>query len=127
MTEEFRRVLPVVVQSVHVGDRHLRKLLIRDIRKTHDIDTDHFSHRRFISDAKGAHAAVLAEVVMVLARVEYIFREFSLACQQAEFIRFRNGRPEARTSADRAVAAERALCRSISASKVMAPQWQLPW
>src|SRR6185436_3190407 len=86
-----------------------RKLCLGQARKAPDIDAVHLSDRRVGSDSERAHAAVLAEVVLVLARIEEVLRQFALAGQEPESALAGDGRPEPRAPADRAVAQVRRL------------------
>lgn len=71
------------------------------------IDTVHLSDWRLIADAEGTDAAVLAEEVLVLLRVEEVLSHLPLPRQQAKVFRLYNSYPEAVSPADRAVASIR--------------------
>jgi hypothetical protein len=97
------------MKAIDVRDGYCRELSIRYIRQAAYVDSVHLADRRFVSDAKRSHSAVPAEVVLVLPGIEQVPRQIRLACQQAKVIRLGDCRPEARPSADRAVAAKSGL------------------
>src|SRR5436189_2836067 len=98
-----------VVHTVDVGHGDARELFLRDALQATDVDAVHLANRRLRSDAEGTDAAVLAEVVQVLACIEAVLGKLSFACQQAKVFRGRYRRPKPRLAADGAVAAIRAL------------------
>ena len=65
--------MPVVVLAVDVNDRRGGKLFGRDIFKTPQIDSVNSVDVRRVANAKGSHAAVFAEIVLVALGVEQIF------------------------------------------------------
>ena len=75
MTEELGRTLPSVVATVDVRDRKLRQVLVRNVIEAHDVDPIHLANRGCVSNPEGSHAAVLAEVVVVLHGVEQVLRQ----------------------------------------------------
>src|SRR5688500_13088882 len=108
MREERRSFLPPVVQPVDVGDWHFGKFFFRDTLQAADVDAVHLSDRGLISDTEGSDAAVLAEEVLVLLRIEAVLSHLMLARQQAETLGLGNCYPEPVSPADGAVAPVRA-------------------
>jgi hypothetical protein len=104
MAKELGRSLPPVIATVHIGDGDARQLFVRDLFQTPDIHSVHLSYRRFGSDPEGAHAAVLAEVVLVLLGIEDIPSQLCFPCQQAKAAFPGYRWPEASSPADGAVA-----------------------
>lgn len=81
MTEELWGTLPLVVETINVGDRYSRQLLIANAFKTHDVDAVHLTDRSFGSNPKRSDPAVLTEVVLILRGVEEVLRQFRFASQ----------------------------------------------
>src|SRR5215207_6018052 len=107
--EKLRGIRPAIVAAVHVSDRDLRELLVRDFLKAAKIDAVHLADRRVVADAESAHAAMTAEEMKIFLRVEDILRQLGFSRQQPEIPGHRDRWPEARAAADRAVAAVTAL------------------
>ena len=103
----WRREL--IVETIDIGDWNLRKRFVRHVVEAPQIYPVHLAHRSIVSHAEGTNTAVLAEIVKVLLRVEQVLRHLRLARQQAETVSFGYRWPEARSAADGAVAAIRAL------------------
>ena len=98
-----------IVRSVDESDGNAREFLFRGTLQTADVDAVHLADGRFRSDTEGTDAAVPAEVVQVLPRVELVLRKLGFAGQQAKaFLRGHCG-PEPGSAAYRAVAAIRIL------------------
>jgi hypothetical protein len=109
VAKELGDTLPPVVAAIDVSDGNACQLLVRDVVQAPDVDSVHLSDWRFSSDSKGSHAAVLAEVVVVLPGIEKILGQLRFPRQQAKAAFPRNGGPEAGSPADGAVAPIRAL------------------
>src|SRR5687768_1682952 len=103
--KELRGIRPAIVAAVDVGDRNLRVLLVRDVLEAADVHAIHLADRRIVADAESAHAAMTAEVMKVLLRVEDVLRQLGFSRQQPEILGHCDGGPEARAPADRTVAA----------------------
>ena len=103
----WRRAL--IVETIDIGDWNLRKRLVRHVVEAAQIYPIHLTHRRIVSHAEGTNTAMLAEIVKVLLRVEQVLRQLRIARQQAKTVSFGHRWPEARSAADGAVAAIRAL------------------
>lgn len=108
MAEELRRA-SLVVATVNIRDGDLCQLFVRNVVEAHHVYAVHLADGRFVAHTERAHAAVLAEVVMVLPGVEQILSELCLARQQAKALRFHHCRPEACSSANGAIASVGAL------------------
>ena len=106
---EVRWRRELIVETIDIGDWNLRKRFIRHVVKAAQIYPVHLAHRRIVSHAEGTNTTVLAEVVDVRLRVEQVLRQLRIARQQAETVSFGHRWPEARSAADGAVAAIRAL------------------
>src|SRR6476469_3445238 len=102
---EVRRRRKPVVGSVDASHRDAREFFLRDALQATDVDAVHLSNGCLRSDTEWTDAAVLAEVVQVLARVEPVLGEFGFARQQPKVLRCRYRRPEPGSPADGAVAA----------------------
>src|SRR5918995_332825 len=107
--DELRDIRPAIVAAVYVRDWDLRELLVRDILEAANIHAIHLADRRVVADAKSAHAAMTAEEMKILLRVEDVLRQLGFSRQQAEILGHCDGGPEARAPADRAIAAITAL------------------
>src|SRR4030095_14611527 len=68
-------------------------------------------NRGCVSNPEGSHAAVLAEVVVVLHGVEQVLRQLCLHLQQPKASGLRHSWPEACSPADGAVTAIGGLCQ----------------
>src|SRR5688572_21637682 len=108
MIEEFGNALPVAA-TIDISDGNPRQVLVRDVFQAADVDAIHLADRRFVAHAIGAHAAVLAKVVMVLSGIEQVLGQIAFPAQQLEALRLDHGRPEAGSPAYRAVASIGAL------------------
>ena len=106
---EVRWRRELIVETIDVGDWNLRKRFVRHVVEAPQINPVHLAHRSIVSHAEGTNTAVLAEIVKVLLRVEQVLRHLRLAQQQAKTVSFGHRWPEARSAADGAVAAIRAL------------------
>ena len=62
--------MPVVMLPVDVNDWRPRKLLGRGVFQTPQVNAVNAIHLRCVTDAKRAHAAVFAEIVLVALGVE---------------------------------------------------------
>src|SRR3954465_2543353 len=107
MSEERGLCLPSVVRSIDVGDRHFGQFFFRDTFQAAHVDAVHLSHRCLISYTEGAHAALLAEKMLVLLRIEAVLRQLMLPGQQAKTAGLGYCGPEPVSPADAAVAPER--------------------
>ena len=105
MAEVLGRVLPIVAATVGVDDGRSRELFVGGVVQAHQVDAVHLAHGRFVADAKRAHAAVFAKVVVVFLGVEEVLGQISLARQQTKILWHGHGGPEAGAAADGAVAA----------------------
>ena len=106
---EVRWRRELIVETIDIGDWNLRKRFVRHVVEAAQIYPVHLTHRRIVSHAEGTNTAVLAEIVEVLLRIEQVLRHLRLARQQAKTVSFGHRWPEARSAADGAVAAIRAL------------------
>ena len=106
---EVRWRRELIVETIDIGDWNLRKRFVRHVVEAPQIYPVHLTHRRVISHAECTNTTVLAEVVDVRLRVEQVLRQLRLARQQAKTVSFGHRWPEARSAADGAVAAIRAL------------------
>lgn len=95
--------------SVNVRDRDARQFDFRYSFEATKIDAVHLSDGRLRADSECADAAVLAEVVLVLADVEQVLCQLCLTRQKAKAFSLGDGGLEARSTADRTIAAKRAL------------------
>src|SRR5262245_9631735 len=109
VTEKFRGVLPSVIAAVNVRDGNAGQLFVRDAFQASHVDSVHLPDRRLVPDPEGANTAVPAEVMVVLLGVEPILSQLRFSRQEAKALGLRRRRPETRSPADRAVAAESAL------------------
>jgi len=75
VSEELGRRLPPVAATVDVRNLQARELLVGDVLEAPKIDAVHLPDGRFGANAEGAHSTVLAEVVLILTRVEQILRQ----------------------------------------------------
>ena len=75
MTENCRRMLPIVIAPIGVSDRCIREFVVGHVIQAHHVHAIDFTHRRFIANAERAHAAVFAKVVMVLFGIKQILRK----------------------------------------------------
>ena len=75
MTEELWGTLPLVVETINIGDGYSRQLLLGNAFKTHDVDAVHLTDRSFGSNPKGSDPTVLTEVVLILPGVEQVLRQ----------------------------------------------------
>jgi hypothetical protein len=78
---EVLRLLEPVVATIDVGDGHPRKLFLRYVLETAQVDAVHLSQGSLVSDPERPHATVLAEVVEVLSGVEQVLRQLRFARQ----------------------------------------------
>jgi len=92
------------MDSIDVRHRNAREVFLRDTCQTTEVDAVHLSNRRLASDTEGTDAADPAEIVQVLAGVEFVLDELGPSCQETEVLRGRYGGPEPGSAADRAVA-----------------------
>ena len=90
--------------TVNVRDRNARQFFFRDSLEAPQIDPVHHSDGRLGADPKRSHTAALAEVVLVLHGIEQVLDQLILSGEQAEATFSCHGGPEARPSADGAVA-----------------------
>ena len=73
-----------VMPAVNVSDWRSRKFFRGGVFQASQVDAvDSITIRR-AADAKGAHAAVFAEIVLITHRIEQIFGEFRLTGKQAK-------------------------------------------
>jgi len=93
-----------IVATVHVRDGNSRQLFVLDVVEAAEVDPVHRADGRLGSYTEGTDAAVPAEVVDVLPRVEHVSSQLGRARQQSKSLGCRDRRPEARSAADRAVA-----------------------
>ena len=102
--------MPLIVTPIDVGDGGTDEFIDIHVVKASDIDAvDRAAEFRGMSPSERAHAAVLAEQVVVFLGVEQILSEFRFACEQPECVRFDHGGPKPRLGAYRAVAIESTL------------------
>jgi len=92
------------MDSIDVSHGNAGELFLRDACQTPEVDAVHLSNRRLGSDTEGTDAADPAEIVQVLASVEFVLDELGLTCQETEVLRRRYRGPEPGSAADRAVA-----------------------
>ena len=92
------------MDSIDVSHGNAGELFLGDTCQTTEVDAVHLSNRRLGSDTEGTDAADPAEIVQVLASVEFVLDELGLTCQETEVLRRRYRGPEPGSAADRAVA-----------------------
>jgi len=97
-----------VVQPVNVSDWHFGKFFFRDALQAPDVNAVHLSDWGLISHTEGPDAAVLAEEMLVLLRIEAVLSHLVLARQQSETLGLGNCYPEPVSPTDGAVAPVRA-------------------
>ena len=78
MLEEIGRLLPFVA-TIDVGNGHPGQLFLGDVFQAAQVDAIHLADRRVVPDSKGADAAALAEVVVIVSRVEHVLRQIRFA------------------------------------------------
>ena len=106
-TSKVREVLgrsEPVMHSVDIRHGNAGELFLRDTCQTTEVDAVHLSNRRLGSDTEGTDAADPAEIVQILAGVEFVLDELRPSCQETEVLGGRYRRPEPGSPADRAVA-----------------------
>jgi hypothetical protein len=108
MRKELRRHV-TVVHPVNVRDRDPGQLLFRNSLEAADIDTEHLPDGRFVANAKRPDSTGPAEIVLVFSRVEQVLGKHFLSGNQPETDFSRDCRPEASSTANRAIASKRAL------------------
>jgi hypothetical protein len=123
MGEVLRGFKPIAA-TVHVGDGNTREFLVRDILEAAEVDAVHLANGRLGSDTEGAYAAMFAEEVQVLGRVEQVLCQLGVSGDQTKVLRLGNGWPEASSSAYRAVAPIGGLGEIEIGFDFTAPQWQ---
>src|SRR2546423_543115 len=104
MCEKRRSALPAIVATVDVRDRKARQLFLGELFQASDVNAVHLADGGLVADTERAHAAMLAEVVVVLPGVKHVAGQIRFACQQAKPLGLHHRRPEARSPADGAVA-----------------------
>jgi hypothetical protein len=79
--------------AVNVSDWGSRKFFRSRVFQASQIDAvDSITIRR-AADAKGAHTAVFAEIMLITHRIEQIFGEFRLTGKQTKRFRFHHSDP----------------------------------
>jgi hypothetical protein len=76
---EVLRGLKPIAATVHVGDGNTREFPVRDILEATEVDTVHLANRCLGSDTEGAYAAMFAEEVQVLGRVEQVLCQLGVS------------------------------------------------
>src|SRR5689334_3068946 len=69
---ELGRIIPAVLDAIDIHDRDRGELGLADILEAAEIDPVHRSDRRVVADTEPAHAAMPAEEMLVLFRVEAV-------------------------------------------------------
>lgn len=106
---EVNRWGEAVILAVNVRNGDARQFFIGHVVEATQVDAVHDSDGGLGAHAIGTHAAELAEVVLVLLRVEQVLRQFGLSTEQTKAFCPRDRGPEAGSPTDGAVAPIRAL------------------